>query len=196
MHAGITLSWPSDTVLNHLPVLSFNVEQNPPRPAQNASSAFIREAELFRRDQIIPLDDTYVWADITINCNDAFIFFPNPDTVTVVRGRKSELRMTYGVGADGYGSAEVMISDDFGWVQSFSPNVIEGRGCVICEWDWHDFVICVDVPADAGLRDTNVFRLEGVNAPFNVNRTFYVRVVDPVPIQLRTFGGIKALYNR
>ena len=194
--SGIVLSF-SFPQLNHQPVMSLRVVNNPPH--QSATVVFIRDARFIRADgDTLRLRDFYTYSESMIDCFDPVILWECPDTVSAEIGKTTSFQVAAAGTAFGYGFTFVDVADTTGWVTSWSPESIMAV-CPICEWDWHTISIDLSVPESTPKGSLGTIILRGklsgtVVLPYDQERVV-LRAVAPVAVKKSSWGLVKSLFK-
>lgn len=199
--SGIVLSF-SFPQLNHEPVMSLRVVNNPPHQSTTepmVSMVFIRDARLIRADgDTLRLKDFYTYSESMIDCFDPVILWESPDTVSAEIGKTTSFQVSAAGTAFSYGFTVIDVADTTGWVTNWSPESIDAA-CPICEWDWHTISIDLSVPESTPKGSLGTIVLRGKFLGTTVlaydQERVVLRAVAPVAVKKSSWGLVKSLFK-
>jgi hypothetical protein len=132
---------------------------------------------------------------VMIDCFYPFITLGAPSVVIVPVGSETTAFFTWSVVFWTMVGSDLAMSDDLGWLQSWSPSSVwGGTNCGDCFFDWEpgNFSVLIPEGTPPGTESTLT-----ITAPqFDCGETTVIlRATEPVPTERTTWGRIKSLYK-
>ncbi len=184
--SGITLEWPPQ-VLDHQPVLEIKIIDSAP----SFGEVWVTDATMYQLGgESVPLEPKLSILASTCHCNGCLWHIIPPDTVEAAIGKVTSISVLIGAECDGALAAVIDVTDTQGWVDSWSPTGLYLPNiCGECFIDMEPVDIVVLVP-----EGTPVGTISEVLV--SDTATFLVRAVKSVPVEEKTWGQIKAIFDR
>ena len=190
LFGGIVLAFDGPRSFAHDAVLTVQVSDQ-----EMNGSAMTRDVILQRGATPLPVDGVYTFG-WPFDCVATITFWDAPDTVSVTVGKDDSFPFRALVTMPSYPpNATVSIADPEGWVVTpFSNDVF--ADCEHCPWDWTTVTVPTHVPPGVAHGALNPITLEMSSFGGSISeRTIVLRAIQPVPVEHRTIGGVKALYR-
>lgn len=143
---GIRISWTS-LDLDHTAVLAMTVPYDSIDQFAGFDCFRILDAYIFFESGDSLAVDGAITGIGHVNCPSPSITWDTPDTVKIERGSWLPITVTWAVSAAYIWGTDIEVTDEKGWVTSYSPMSIWGDHCPTCPWDGRDLVIYVLIPS-------------------------------------------------
>lgn len=187
--AVIELSW-SPRPLEHEPVFTFTFGGSSGYGPSN-----IYDAGLVRPGGGSEPATGVTTEFINVDCFDACLSIDVPPVIDVPVGSPTTTVFSWLVSFWTLIGGDLVLSDDLGWLQSWSPSgVWGGNNCGDCFFDWEqgDFTVLAPAGTAPGTESTLTFTPP---PGFCGEQTVTLRADAPVPTEPSTWGKIKALFD-